>query len=169
MRRAAIVMPLRTAVGAYGGALRHVPVETLGATVVREILRRTGLDGAKIEEVIFAQSYANGEAPCAGRYIALEAGLPVAVPGYQLDRRCGSGLQAVINAALMVQTGNADVVLAGGVESMSSVEYYSTNVRWGARSGSIVMHDRLQRGREDRKSTRLNSSHHAISRMPSSA
>ena len=69
------------------------------------------------------------------------------MPGYQLDRRCGSGLQAVIDAAMMVQTGAADVVVAGGVESMSTVEYYTTDMRAGARAGSVTMHDRLSRGR----------------------
>jgi acetyl-CoA C-acetyltransferase len=70
------------------------------------------------------------------------------VPGYQLDRRCGSGLQSVIDAAMMVQTGAADVVIAGGVESMSNVEYYTTDMRGGARAGSVMIHDRLARGRE---------------------
>jgi len=95
-----------------------------------------------------AQSYPSGEAPCVGRWAALQSGLPVAVPGMQLDRRCGGGLQAVVTAAMMVQTGAADVVVAGGVESMSNVEYYTTDMRWGKRSGSVSMHDRLQRGRE---------------------
>ncbi len=148
MRRAAIVAPLRTPVGTFGGSLRSVPVEVLGATVVRAILAKTQLDPALIEDVIFAQSYTNGETPCTGRWIALEAGLPIEVPGMQVDRRCGGGLQAVINAAMMIQSGAADVVLAGGVESMSNVEYYSTDVRWGARAGSVKMHDRLERGRE---------------------
>ena len=69
------------------------------------------------------------------------------MPGYQLDRRCGSGLQAVVDASMMVQTGAADVVVAGGVESMSNVEYYTTDMRNGARMGSVIMHDRLSRGR----------------------
>jgi acetyl-CoA C-acetyltransferase len=125
-----------------------VPVETLGATVVRAILERTRIDPARIDDVVFAQSYANGETPCVGRWIALEARLPIEVPGMQLDRRCGGGLQAVINAAMMVQSGAADVVLAGGVESMSNVEYYTTDMRWGTRAGSTRMHDRLERGRE---------------------
>src|SRR5690606_13771012 len=90
----------------------------------------------------------NGETPCIGRWAALQAGLPIEVPGMQLDRRCGGGLQAVITAAMMVQTGAADVVLAGGVESMSNIEYYTTEMRWGARAGSVKMHDRLERGRE---------------------
>ncbi len=147
-RRAAIVCPVRTPVGAFGGSLRGVPVETLGATVVRALLERTQLDPARIEDVVFAQSYSSGETPCTGRWIALEAGLPIEVPGMQLDRRCGGGLQAVCTAAMMVQSGAADVVIAGGVESMSNIEYYTTDMRWGTRSGSVKMHDRLDRGRE---------------------
>lgn len=148
MRRAAIVAPMRTPVGAFGGSLSTVPVERLGAAVVRAILDKTGLDPERIDDVVFAQSYANSETPCVGRWIALEAGLPVSVPGMQLDRRCGGGLQALINAAMMIQTEAADVVLAGGVESMSQIEYYSTDMRWGKRSGSAQLHDRLDRGRE---------------------
>jgi acetyl-CoA C-acetyltransferase len=94
-----------------------------------------------------AQSYPNAEAPCIGRWAALNAGLPEHIPGLQIDRRCGGGLQAVVNAAMMVQTGAADCVIAGGVESMSNVEHYTTDVRWGRRSGSSILHDRLDRGR----------------------
>ena len=148
MRRAAIVCPVRTPVGTFGGSLRPVPVETLGATVVRALLERTQLDPARIDDVVFAQSYASGETPCTGRWVALEAGLPIEVPGMQLDRRCGGGLQAVVTAAMMVQSGAADVVIAGGVESMSNIEYYTTDMRWGSRSGSVKLHDRLDRGRE---------------------
>ena len=148
MRRAAIVAPVRSAVGVYGGSLRPVPVEKLIATVIKALIERSGLDSARIDDVVIAQSYANGEAPCIGRYAVLEADLPIEIPGYQLDRRCGGGLQAVLNAAMMVQTGAADVVLAGGVESMSNVEYYNTDMRWGKRAGSVTLHDRLQRGRE---------------------
>lgn len=148
MRRAAIVSPLRTPIGAYGGQFQTVSVEELGATVARAIIERTGLDPARIDDVIFAQSYSSGETPCTGRWIALQAGFPIDVPGMQLDRRCGGGLQAVATAAMMVQTGAADVVVAGGVESMSNVEYYTTDMRWGKRAGSVRMHDRLERGRE---------------------
>jgi acetyl-CoA C-acetyltransferase len=147
-KRAAIVSPVRTAVGAFGGALRSVGVEHLSAAVIQEVLKRSRLDPARIEDVVMAQSYANGETPCVGRWAALQAGLPIEVPGMQLDRRCGGGLQAVATAAMMVQTGMADVVLAGGVESMSNVEYYTTDMRWGTRSGSVKLHDRLERGRE---------------------
>ena len=148
MRRAAIVSPVRTGVGTFGGSLRLVPVEELAATVIRAVLARSGLDPARIDDVVMAQSYSNGETPCIGRWAALQAGLPIEVPGMHLDRRCGGGLQAVITAAMMVQTGAADVVLAGGVESMSNIEYYTTDMRWGARSGSVKLHDRLERGRE---------------------
>jgi acetyl-CoA C-acetyltransferase len=148
MKRAAIVSPVRTPVGTFGGSLRGVSVEALGALVANETIRRSGVDPARIDDVVFAQSYANSETPCVGRWIALQAGLPVDVPGMQLDRRCGGGLQALATAAMMVQTGAADVVLAGGVESMSNIEYYSTDMRWGARSGSVQFHDRLARGRE---------------------
>lgn len=148
MRRAAIVAPLRTPVGAFGGSLRPVPVEKLGAAVARAVVDKAGIDPALIEDMVFAQSYANSEVPCVGRWIALEAGFPIEVPGMQLDRRCGGGLQAIVNACMLVQTGAADVVMAGGVESMSNIEYYSTDMRWGARSGSVKLHDRLDRGRE---------------------
>ncbi|MBT0781892.1 acetyl-CoA C-acetyltransferase [Paracoccus sp. pheM1] len=148
MRRAAIVSPLRTAVGGFGGALRPVPVEVLGGTVTKAVLEKTGLDPALIEDVVFAQSYANSETPCVGRWIALDAGLPIEVPGLQTDRRCGGGLQALVTAAMMVQTGACDVVLAGGVESMSNIEFYTTDMRWGRRSGTTQFYDRLDRGRE---------------------
>jgi len=148
MTRAAIVAPLRTPVGGFGGTLRSVPAHDLAATVIKAVVERSGVDPRRIEDVAFAQSYANSEAPCIGRWAALHAGLPVELPGFQLDRRCGGGLQAVVTAAMMVQTGAADVVLAGGVESMSNIEYYSTSVRWGSRSGSVQLYDRLDRGRE---------------------
>jgi acetyl-CoA C-acetyltransferase len=147
MRRAAIVSPLRTAVGKFLGSLSSLSAGDLGAIVIKALVERTGVDPERIDDVVFAQGYANGEAPCLGRWSALAAGLPISVPGVQLDRRCGSGLQAVIDAAMRVQTGAADIVIAGGAESMSNVEYYSTEMRHGARSGSVTMHDRLTRGR----------------------
>ena len=148
MRRAAIVSPLRTAVGAFGGSLRTLPADQLACTILKALVERSGIDPGRIDDVVMAQSYSNSEAPCLGRYAALEAGLPIAVPGMTLDRRCGSGLQAVIDAVMQVQTGAADVVVAAGVESMSNIEYYTTDMRWGSRAGSVTMHDRLQRGRE---------------------
>jgi acetyl-CoA C-acetyltransferase len=147
LRRAAIVSPIRTAVGKFQGGLASMQAGDLGAVVLKELVKRTKIDPERIDDVIFAQGYASGEAPCVARWSALAADLPISVPGYQLDRRCGSGLQAVIDAAMFVQTGAADVVVAGGVESMSNVEYYSTEMRNGARAGSVTMHDRLARGR----------------------
>jgi len=147
MRRAAIVCPIRTPVGKFQGTLAPISAGHLGALILRALVERTGIDPAAVDDVIFAQGYGNGEAPCIARWSALAAGFPIETPGYQLDRRCGSGLQAVIDAAMMVQTGAADVVIAGGVESMSNVEYYSTDMRGGARAGSVTMHDRLSRGR----------------------
>ncbi|MFW0793538.1 acetyl-CoA C-acetyltransferase [Gordonia sp. CPCC 205515] len=148
VRRAAIVAPTRTPVGTFGGSLRDVTVEDLGATVAKTVVERSGVDPERIDDVVFAQSYANSETPCVGRWIALHADLPISVPGMQLDRRCGGGLQALATAAMMVQSGAADTVLAGGVESMSRIEYYSTTNRWGARSGNVSLYDRLDRGRE---------------------
>ena len=138
MRKAAIVSPLRTAVGKFQGALAGMPAGELGAVILRGLVERTKIDPERIDDVVFAQGYANGEAPCVARWALLAADLPISVPGYQLDRRCGSGLQAIIDAAMMVQTG-ADVVIAGGVESMSNVEYYPTDLRGGARSGIRCM------------------------------
>jgi acetyl-CoA C-acetyltransferase len=148
MRRAAIVAPTRTPVGTFGGALRPLRAEELAARVITAVVGRSGVDPELIEDVVFAQSYANSEAPCIGRWAALHAGLPVGVPGLQIDRRCGGGLQAVITAAMIVQTGAADVVLAGGTESMSNIEHYTTTARWGSRAGNQVLYDRLDRGRE---------------------
>ncbi|MFI6998247.1 acetyl-CoA C-acetyltransferase [Nocardia sp. NPDC050175] len=148
MRRAMIVSPLRTPVGTFGGALRPVPAEDLASTVIKAVVDRSGIDPARIDDVAFAQSYANSEAPCIGRWAALNAGLPVQVAGFHTDRRCGGGLQAIVTAAMMVQTGAADVVLAGGVESMSNIEYYTHSMRWGSRAGNVGLYDRLDRGRE---------------------
>jgi acetyl-CoA C-acetyltransferase len=147
MRRAAIVSPIRTGVGKFQGGLSSMTAGDLGAVVLKALAERTKLDVERVDDVIFAQGYGNGEAPCIARWSLLAADWPIAIPGYQLDRRCGSGLQAVIDAAMMVQTGAADVVVAGGVESMSNAEYYTTDMRNGARAGSVTMHDRLARGR----------------------
>jgi acetyl-CoA acetyltransferase family protein len=147
MRDALICEPLRTPVGRFGGMFRDVAVTELATTVIRALLERTGLPADAVDDVLLGQGYANGEAPALGRVAALDAGLPVEVPGLQVDRRCGSGLQAIIDAAMRVQTGAADVVIAGGAESMSQAELYSTGLRWGARSGGAMLEDRLVRGR----------------------
>ena len=147
MPDALICEPLRTPVGRFGGMFRDVAVTELATTVISEVLSRTGVPPDAVDDVILGQGYANGEAPALGRVAALDAGMPVDVPGVQVDRRCGSGLQAVLDAAMQVQTGVADVVIAGGAESMSQTELYSTGLRWGARSGGAMLEDRLVRGR----------------------
>jgi acetyl-CoA acetyltransferase family protein len=147
MRDAVICEPLRTPVGRFGGMFRDVTVTELATTVIKELVKRTALPPEAIDDVLLGQGYPNGEAPALGRVAALDAGLPIEVPGLQIDRRCGSGLQAVIEASMQVQTGAADLVLAGGAESMSQTELYSTTLRWGARTGGAMLEDRLARGR----------------------
>jgi acetyl-CoA C-acetyltransferase len=147
MREAVICEPLRTPVGRFGGVFREVPAARLASTVIAALLKRTGLPHDAIDDVLLGQCYANGEAPALGRVAALDAGLPVDVPGLQIDRRCGSGLQAVIEASMQVQTGAADLLLAGGAESMSQAELYSVSLRWGSRSGGAMLEDRLVRSR----------------------
>jgi acetyl-CoA C-acetyltransferase len=147
MRDAVICEPVRTAVGRFGGVFAGVPAAALAATVIGELVRRTGVPPGSVDDVIFGQCYPNGEAPAIGRVAALDAGLPVEVPGFQLDRRCGSGLQAVLLAAMQVQTGVSDLVIAGGAESMSQAEFYALGMRWGVKGESVALADRLARGR----------------------
>ena len=147
LRRVAICKPLRTPVGAFLGSLKSLEAGELGAIIIRALVERSGIDPERVDDVVFSQGYGSGEAPAIGRWSWLAAGMPIGVPGMQLDRRCGSGLQAITTAAMMVQTGVADCVLAGGVESMSNVEHYTTKARHGARMGDMVLWDRLTRGR----------------------
>lgn len=147
MKHAVICEPLRTPVGKYGGVFKDVPATALAETVLRELVRRAGLKPADIDDVIFGQCYPNGEAPAIGRIAALDAGLGIHVPGLQIDRRCGSGLQAVIDAAMRVQTGAADLVIAGGAESMSQAEHYVLGGRFGIQGDSQPLWDRIARGR----------------------
>jgi acetyl-CoA C-acetyltransferase len=147
VREAVICEPLRTAVGGFGGAFRDVAPTTLAATVISELVRRTSLPAQEIDDVILGQCYPNGEAPAIGRVAALDAGLPIEVPGAQVDRRCGSGLQAVMLGCMEVQTGVADLVLAGGAESMSQAEFYAMGLRWGIKGASVALQDRLARPR----------------------
>ncbi|QPC98864.1 acetyl-CoA C-acetyltransferase [Qipengyuania soli] len=147
LRRVAICKPLRTPVGKYLGSLASLEAGQLGAIIIKALVERSGIDPARVDDVVFSQGYGSGEAPAIGHWSWLAAGYPEEVPGFQLDRRCGSGLQAVATAAMMVQTGVADCVVAGGVESMSNVEHYTTAVRNGVRMGDMQLWDRLTRGR----------------------
>jgi len=142
-----ICEPLRTPVGRFGGVLRDIAPEDLAATVIRELVARTGITGSDIDDVFLGQASPNGEAPALGRVAALNAGLGVDVPGLQVDRRCGSGLQAIVQAVMQVQTGASDLILAGGAESMSQAEFYATGMRWGVKGEAVALSDRLARAR----------------------
>lgn len=160
MQEVVIVSATRTAIGRFGGALRSVQAPDLAAAVVREAVERAKLDPARVDEVVMGHSFLNGEAPNAARQAALIAGFPVEVPAYGVERQCGSGLQAICDATMQIQTGNADIVVAGGVESMSNIEYYVTGARWGMRMGDQVFCDRWDRQSE-------NCSSHALGTVPS--
>jgi acetyl-CoA C-acetyltransferase len=134
-------------VGKFLGGLSSMDAGQLGAVILKALVERSGIDPARVDDVVFSQGYGNGEAPAIGHWSWLAADLPLEVPGFQLDRRCGSGVQAIATAAMMVETGMADMVVAGGVESMSNVEHYTLQGRGGARMGDITLHDRLSRGR----------------------
>ena len=154
MPEAVICEPVRTPVGRYGGVFKDLPVAALAATVVRGLVERTGLKSDDVDDVIFGQGYANGEAAAIGRIAALDAGLDVRVPGLQIDRRCGSGLQSVLYACMQVQSGGSDLVLAGGAESMSQAEFYVPAMRWNA--GALPkLADRLAEPRRNSGGTRF--------------
>jgi len=148
LRDAVICSPLRTPVGRFGGSLAPLSAVQLATHILTELVARSGLPGDAVDDVILAQGYPTMEAAPIARVAALNAGLPVTATGYQLDRRCGSGLQAVLNAAMQIQTGVSDLVLAGGVESMSNAPLYTEQGRRGIPAGGLMLHDALSRGRE---------------------
>ena len=147
MRAAVICEPVRTPIGRYGGMFTSLTAVDLGVAALRGLLERTGIAPDSLEDVVIGHCYPSMEAPAIGRVIALDAGLPATVPGMQVDRRCGSGLQAVIQACMQVASGNNEVVAAGGAESMSNVVFHSTDMRWGGARGGVEVHDALARGR----------------------
>lgn len=149
MRDVVICEPLRTPIGRFGGIFAGVPAVDLASTVIAALLERAGIDGAIVDDVIFGQGYPSAEAAPVARVAALNAGLPVTVGGVQVDRRCGSGLQAILDAAMQVQTGVSDVAIAGGVDSMSQAPIYTVDSRWGVRGTSgVLLRDALGRARE---------------------
>ena len=139
--------PSGTPIGRYGGMFKSLTAVDLAVTALKGLLDRTGIAPEVVQDVVLGHCYPNSEAPAIGRVVALDAGLPVTVPGMQVDRRCGSGLQAVIQACLQVSSGNNDLVVAGGAESMSNVAFYSTDMRWGPPRDGVKLHDSLSRGR----------------------
>ncbi|NMD97730.1 acetyl-CoA C-acetyltransferase [Rhodococcus sp. BL-253-APC-6A1W] len=147
MREVVICEPVRTPIGRYGGMFKSLTAVDLGVAALKGLLDRTGIAPAEIGDVILGHCNGNSEAPAIGRVVALDAGLPVTVPGMHIDRRCGSGLQAVIQAALQVGNGDNDLVVAGGTESMSNAAFYSTDIRWGGARTGVQMHDGLVRAR----------------------
>ena len=123
MNDVVICEPLRTPVGGYLGRLAGLSASDLATVVVREIARRAHLGEDEVDDVVLGNCNPSGEIPALGRVVALDAGLGVGVPGLQVDSRCGSGLQAVLYAAMQVASGAATLVIAGGAESMSRVEH----------------------------------------------
>lgn len=144
---AVICEPVRTPIGRYGGMVQSLTAVELGVAALTGLLDRTGVPKDAVQDVILGHCYPSSEAPAIGRVVALDSGLPVSVPGMQVDRRCGSGLQAVIQACLQIRSGDCDLVVAGGAESMSNVAFYSTDMRWGGARGGVQVHDGLARGR----------------------
>ncbi|SES49722.1 acetyl-CoA C-acetyltransferase [Pedococcus cremeus] len=138
--------PLRTPVGAFNGALKGFSAADLGTIALKALLERTGLGEGDIDDVVLGNCNPNGEAPAIGRVVALNAGLGTGVPGLQVDRRCGSGLQAVLYAAMQLGSGASRLVVAGGTESMSQVEHYAL-LRQGVRGDGVELADRLARAR----------------------
>ncbi|HEV2125437.1 MAG TPA: acetyl-CoA C-acyltransferase, partial [Chloroflexota bacterium] len=145
MEQAVVVSAARTPVGRYGGVFRDIKASTLLSYAVKAAVERANIDPGVVDEVVVGHVLANGENPNVARLGWLEAGFPIEVPAYTLDRQCGSGLQAIVNAGLLIQTGDAQVVVAGGVESESTAEYYVTNARWGYRLGDGQFYDRIAR------------------------
>ena len=161
MKNAVIISGVRTPVGRYMGTLREVAAYDLGALVLNEVLRRAGLDSGRVDEVILGQSYQSGEYVNIARMSLLKAGWPDSVPGITLDRRCCTGLDVICFSAMEIQSDHADIVAAGGVESMSTAEFYVPgDVKWGigGKKGmprghgdlstwGIPLYDRIQRAR----------------------
>ncbi len=141
MGNAVIIDSVRTAVGRIGGSLKDVAVDFLAAKVIQEIVTRTGIEKEMIDEVIMGQTKQSTDAPNLARLALLRAGLPVEIPGYTVHRQCGSGLQAINNAAQQIMSGLADVIIAGGAESMSTAPYYIRNARYGIGAGNGLLLD----------------------------
>ncbi|MFD4819737.1 thiolase family protein [Peribacillus butanolivorans] len=141
MRDVVIVDGVRTAIGGMGGSLKDVEVEYLSEKVMREVIYRAGIDSADIDEVIWGNAKQSSDTPNLARLAALRAEIPIEVPGYTVHRQCGSGLQSIHNATQQIMSGLADIVLAGGGESMSTAPYYLRNARYGYKAGNSELVD----------------------------
>ena len=161
MEKVAILSAVRTPIGRYMGVLRDVPAYDLGALVLNEAVKRAKVDPASVDEVIMGQCYQSGEYVNIARMSLFVAGWPERITGITVDRRCCSGLDAICFGAMKIQSGNADIVVAGGVENMSSAEFYIPgSIKWGIggtgdmprghgslATWGITVYDRIQRGR----------------------
>jgi acetyl-CoA C-acetyltransferase len=136
MRNAVIIDSVRLPIGRMGGTLKDVLVDFLAARVIGEIIARTGIQPSDVDEVIMGQAKQSTDSANLARLALLRAGLPVEVPGYTVHRQCGAGLQAINNAAQQIMCGLADVVIAGGAESMSTAPYYIRHARYGYGAGN---------------------------------
>ncbi len=136
-----IVSAVRTPVGSFGGSLKGLPAIDLGAMVVKEAVRRAGVAPEKVDELILGQVGQIAENGFVARAVSLKAGLPETTTAYSVNRQCGSGLQAIADAVMEIQTGFADVVVAAGAESISQLPYYVREARWGARMGHKSFED----------------------------
>jgi acetyl-CoA C-acetyltransferase len=141
MRNVVIVDGVRTAIGRMGGTLKDVEVDFLSEKVMREALKRSNVDGKDIDEVVWGHAKQSSDVPNLARLAALRAEVPIEVPGYTVHRQCGSGIQAINNAAQQIISGLSDVVLAGGAESMSTAPYYLRKARYGYGAGNAEIVD----------------------------
>lgn len=141
MRSVYIIDAVRTAIGRMGETLRDVPVDFLAAEVIKALVSRTQINPAAIDEVILGHAKQSSDAPNLARLALLRAGLPIEIPGYTVQRQCGSGLQAINNAAQQIISGDADLVIAGGAESMSTAPFYMRNARYGTGTGNTLLLD----------------------------
>jgi acetyl-CoA C-acetyltransferase len=137
-----IASAARTAIGSFGKSLRDVPPAELGAKAARAAIDRAGLEPGQVEQVVFGNViHTAAEDMYMARVVGIKSGIPKEAPAFTVNRLCGSGVQAIVSAAQAIQTGDADVVLAGGAESMSRGVYWMQTARWGARMGDVSMVD----------------------------
>ena len=141
MREVVIVSAVRTPIGNFGGTLKDTSAAALGAIAVKEAIKRAGIDPAAIDEVIIGNVLSGGLGQNVARQVALAAGIPKEVPSMVLNKVCGSGIRAVSLAAQVIRAGDADIVVAGGTESMSQSGYIAPAMRWGARMGDAKFTD----------------------------
>ena len=141
MKEVVIVSGVRLPIGSFGGSLKTVSAIDMGAMVVREAVRRAGIEPKDVDECIIGQVGEIAENGFIARAASLKAGLPNETCAYSVNRQCGSGLQAIAEAVMEIQTGQADVVVAGGAENISQLPYYVKDARWGARMGHKCFED----------------------------